>query len=267
MYLSNESAKHMTEVHKDLSQNIKQLRDMTNRSGESEQSAGVEDKQILSEIRASLSKLVLLAKNITQENSVLKKLYFKSMYQREDSVENPDGGSFGWILGSQVEEDYNDEDSQVVDPANSFRSVSTRSSSNLVDAEDETLSTVQATGLADGPRDIHIQGSIVRRNNPLLVTESAEGDRLSNGSEASNDNVDFETGSGELSLDGISVVTDISDSNAGSASSPHHAYFSHFDAEEVDRRRETSDLFLSFLKNDHGVFSSPVKQDLGNLHY
>ena len=91
MCLSNENAKHMTEVHKDLSQNIKQLRDMTNRSGESEQRAGIADKQILTESRASLSKLVLLAKNITQENSVLKMLYFKSMYQREDSVEDPDG--------------------------------------------------------------------------------------------------------------------------------------------------------------------------------
>jgi energy-coupling factor transporter ATP-binding protein EcfA2 len=258
MYLSNENAKHMTEVHKDLSQNIKQLRDMTNRSGESEQRAGIEDKQILTEIRASLSKLVLLAKNITRENSVLKKLYFKSMYQREDSVEDPDGGSFGWILGSQVEEDCNEEDSQAFDPANSFRSVSTRSSSNLIEAEGKTISTVQSTGIADESRGIHIQGTIVRRNNPLPVSQSAEGDRLINGFEAPN-NENFETGSEELSLDGISVASDASDVeasdlDAGSASNPHHAGFSHFDAEEVERRRETSDLFLSFLRNDHGVF-------------
>jgi hypothetical protein len=258
MYLSNESAKHMTEVHKDLSQNIKQLRDMTNRSRESEQRAGIEDKQILTEIRASLSKLVLLAKNITRENSVLKMLYFKSMYQREDSVEDPDGGSFGWILGSQVEEDCNEEDSQAFDPANSFRSVSTRSSSNLIEAEAETISTVQATGIVDESRGVHIKGTLIRRNNPLPVSQSAEGDRLINGSEAPN-NANFETGSEELSLDGISVVSDASDVeasdlDASSASNPHHADFSHFDAEEVGRRRETSDLFLSFLRNDHGVF-------------
>ena len=259
MYLSNENAKHMTEVHKDLSQNIKQLRDVTNRPGESEQRAGIEDKQILTEIRASLSKLVLLAKSITRENSVLKMLYFKSMYQREDSVEDPEGGSFGWILGSQVEEDCNEEDSQVVDPAKSFRSVSTRSSSNLIEAEDGTVSTVQATGIADVSRGVHIQGTIVRRNNPLPVSESAEGDRLSSGSEAPNNNENFETGSEELSLDGISVVGDASDLeasdlDASSASNSQHAGFSRFDAEEVERRRETSDLFLSFLRNDHGVF-------------
>jgi hypothetical protein len=259
IYLSNESAKHMTEVHKDLSQNIKQLRDMTNRSGESEQRAGIEDKQILTEIRASLSKLVLLAKNITRENSVLKMLYFKSMHQREDSVEDPDGGSFGWILESQVEEDCSEEDSQVVDSANSFRSVSTRSSSNLIEAEDETVSNVQSSGVADRSRGVHAQDSIIGRNNPLLVGEAAEGDRLSNGSEASNSNADFETGSGELSLDGISVASDASDVeasdlDAGSVSNSQHAGFSHFDAKEVERRRETSDLFLSFLRNDHGVF-------------
>jgi energy-coupling factor transporter ATP-binding protein EcfA2 len=259
MYLSNENAKHMTEVHKDLSQNIKQLRDMTNPSGESEQRAGIEDKQILTEIRASLSKLVLLAKNITRENSILKMLYFKSMHQRGDSVEDPDSGSFGWILESKVEENCNEEDSQVVDPAKSFRSVSTRSSSNLIEAEDETVSTVQAIGIADESRGVHIQGTIVRRNNPLPVRKSAEGDRLSNGSEAPNNNENFETGSEGLSLDGISVVSDASDVeasdlNAGGASNPHHAGFSRFDAEEVERRRETSDLFLSFLRNDHGVF-------------
>jgi hypothetical protein len=244
----------MTEVHKDLSQNIKQLRGMTNRSGESEQRAGIEDKQILTEIRASLSKLVLLAKNITRENSVLKMLYFKSMYQREDSVEDPDGGSFGWILESQVEEDCSEEDSQVVDPANSFRSVSTRSPNNLIEAEDETVSNVQSSGISDRSRGVHTLGSIIGRNNPLLVGEAAEGDRLSNGSKASNSNTDFETGSGELSLDGISVVADSSDLDAGSASNPQHAGFSDFDAQELERRRETSDLFLSFLRNDHGEF-------------
>ncbi|KAH6694283.1 hypothetical protein BKA61DRAFT_662945 [Leptodontidium sp. MPI-SDFR-AT-0119] len=259
MHLANESAKHMTEVHKDLSQNIKQLRDMTSRSGESERRAGIEDKQILTEVRVSLSKLVLLTKNITRENSVLKRLYFQSMYQREDSVEDPDGGSFGWILGSRAEQDCNEEGSQIFDSASSFRSVSTRSSSNLIEAENEAVSTVQAAGTADEPRGVHIQSSVVGRSNPLLGSESAEGGGLSNEYEASNNNEDFEAGSGELIEDAISVVTDASDVEASDlgasiASDADHAGVSYYDSEEVERRRETSELFLSFLRNDHGVF-------------
>lgn len=96
--------------------------------------------------------------------------------------------------------------------------------------------------------------------------------RFSNGSEASNNDEEFEASRGKLSLDDISVVTDavdveVSDSSTGSASNSHHSGSSHFDAEEVERRRKTSDLFLSFLRNDHGVVSLLVEQDLGNLHY
>lgn len=135
VYLSNESANNMAEIHKDLSHNITQLRDMTKGSAILQLRNSIEDKEVLTEIRMALSKLFLLAKNITLENAVLKVLYFKSMYQRQDSISDPDGGSFRWILEPQVERDFSDQDSRSSGSVRSFHSTSTGSFHSLVEGD------------------------------------------------------------------------------------------------------------------------------------
>jgi predicted HAD superfamily Cof-like phosphohydrolase len=92
---SSESAKNITEAHKDLAQQIKQLQDLVKCSTGSEHKPTVEDNQILTEFRISLSKLAKISNTISPENLRLKRLYFDSMHRREDSVEDPQGGSFG----------------------------------------------------------------------------------------------------------------------------------------------------------------------------
>ncbi|KAI9786501.1 MAG: hypothetical protein M1839_006961 [Geoglossum umbratile] len=198
LHLSSQSASHMAKVHKDLAERIGQLRGTGNCSTGSEGNTSAEDNRILAEIRISLSELVIMANTISRENFFLGKLYFKSINQRENSVENPEGGSFEWMLERHAGEKEKLQNTKgLLWRERSFRSNTTRRSSDLIGTEDEGVPVMQDMG--NDSAEVHIQDSIV-------------------------------------------------------ATSPYGTSKFYLDAEEVERRRHTSESFISFLRNDHGVF-------------
>lgn len=60
------------------------------------------EHESMKDIRLGLSKLLSQARSIKQENYILCRLYFDSMYKREDTVADAESGTFTWI----VEEDH-----------------------------------------------------------------------------------------------------------------------------------------------------------------
>lgn len=222
----------MTEVHEDLARRIAQLQDTKNTPAESKLQPSTENTEHLTEIRNSLSKLVVMANTIPRQNILLKKLYFESMHQREDSVEDPQAGSFRWMLGLGDEEDHIRLDSEALrridrfNSSGSLSSIGTEDGSNYasLDVKQDSMVMTEHSGdgIINGTNDLSIQNKV---DDQISMGSARAGHRYSSGE----DDIESTSGSYEMS----------------------HASF---DEEEVERRRQTSESFMSFLRNDHGVF-------------
>jgi hypothetical protein len=95
---------------------------------------GVEQIKSLTEIRFSLSKLQLMTKSMSQENRILRRLYFESMYAREDAIAEAASGTFGWIL-----EERDDNSSEAVKYCSSeSEDAASEGKSSIHREEDET---------------------------------------------------------------------------------------------------------------------------------
>jgi hypothetical protein len=57
----------------------------------------------LAEIRFSLTRLQVMTKSMPRETRVLSRLYFESMYAREDIIVDAESGTFGWIVEGGLE--------------------------------------------------------------------------------------------------------------------------------------------------------------------
>lgn len=62
----------------------------------------------LAELGTSLSKFQAVATSISRQNELLKRLAFKSMYSRENNIDNAESGTFAWM----VDEEYQSADDQ-----------------------------------------------------------------------------------------------------------------------------------------------------------
>jgi hypothetical protein len=256
--LSSESAKNITEVHKDLAQQIKQLQDMVKCSTGSEHKPTGEDNQILTEIRISLSKLAKISNSISRENLCLKRLYFDSMHRREDSVEDPQGGSFGWMLEGPEDEDESENEEEplvYLQQARSLYSTSSISSSDSTETDHDN--DLASQGVANGLHKVHIQNCIVVTNysSSPSAAQSDSGDEENRILDL-HDTFDHDENSEESDFEvyPASDIEDILDSDSINTSSLHSPKLAKIDAEELKRRFEISKSFISFLRKDHGVF-------------
>ena len=85
--LSTESAKRFAYLRRELEQAVWELREKSNKNVVgTNHNDEAEHVKSLSEIRFSLVRLQLMAKSISRENCILRRLYFDSMYARESCV-------------------------------------------------------------------------------------------------------------------------------------------------------------------------------------
>jgi len=217
-----------------------------------------EDNQILTEIRISLSKLAKISNSISRENLCLKRLYFDSMHRREDSVEDPQGGSFGWMLEGPEDEDESENEEEplvYLQQARSLYSTSSISSSDSTETDHDN--DLASQGVANGLHKVHIQNCIVVTNysSSPSAAQSDSGDEENRILDL-HDTFDHDENSEESDFEvyPASDIEDILDSDSINTSSLHSPKLAKIDAEELKRRFEISKSFISFLRKDHGVF-------------
>ncbi len=71
----------------------------------------------LGDIRSSLSKIASMAESLPRENQVLRRLYFDSVYSREDMISDAESKTFTWIV---EEGEGDDAPKRICDAAETF---------------------------------------------------------------------------------------------------------------------------------------------------
>lgn len=96
--MSTETASQFTCLRKELGQTVQEFLKKSDENIETNRNNESEQMKSLAEIRNSLSRLYVLANSMSRENRILSRLYFKSMYSREDTIADAESGTFAWIL-------------------------------------------------------------------------------------------------------------------------------------------------------------------------
>lgn len=104
----------------------------------------------LAEIHAGLSTLIskldAIPKMTTPEKSILNRLYFSSIYAREDSIADAEFGTFDWLLRAESENDHEAESSIHEDkaPDAAHEPTEANSASNIqLEGDDQSSKTVE----------------------------------------------------------------------------------------------------------------------------
>ena len=84
------------ELRKELASSVKQLR-----SEPLKTTGDPAVPQLLAELRGIMAKIEIRARALPRENAVLRRLYFDTMYSREDNISMAESGTFKWMLGEQ----------------------------------------------------------------------------------------------------------------------------------------------------------------------
>jgi ABC-type glutathione transport system ATPase component len=168
-----------------------------------------------------MTKIEIRARALPRENAVLRRLYFDTMYSREDNISMAESGTFKWMLGEQ-------------DAASSRSSISgsvaTESQSNSQD-EDEAVDDSR-TDIAE----------------PFSAPDGEENSNQGSPS-ASETEEPFSPPEGERHLSQSSSLASedqVDESSIVQASSLDPS-------PELDMRESVANSFLSFIEHDNGI--------------
>jgi hypothetical protein len=178
--------------------------------------------QLLAELRGIMAKIEIRARALPRENAVLRRLYFDTMYSREDNISMAESGTFKWMLGEQ-------------DSASSRSSISGNAAmDSQLNSEDED------EGVDDSRIDIA---------EPFSAPEGEE--NPNQGSPwASETGEPFSPPEGERYLSQSSSLASkdqVDESSIGPASSLDPS-------PELDMRESVANSFLSFIEHENGIF-------------
>lgn len=169
-----------------------------------------------------MAKIEIRARALPRENAVLRRLYFDTMYSREDTISMAESGTFKWMLGEQ--------------DAASSRS----STSGSVATDSQLNSEDEDEGVDDSRTDIA---------EPFSAPESEENPNQSSPS-APETEEPFPPPEGEQHLSrnpSLASEDQVDESSIVQASSPDPS-------PELDMREIVANSFLSFIEHGNGIF-------------
>ncbi|KAL2449198.1 hypothetical protein ABEF95_016066 [Exophiala dermatitidis] len=181
----------------------------------------------LAEIRSSLAELLKTARDMPSETQVLRRLYFSSMYTREDSVVNASDGTFSWLVEANTESEFGEDVYELDDV-----SLKRRDPSPPPDPE-----TTELGGWSPGQHT-----RVLQSNNPSAGKDGHSG----RGSELSAPTT------ARSSYSGLSTA---------SSNNVNEAAF--WEGWEIWQRNQSRSFFLTWLQSGHGVFHISGKAGSG----
>ncbi|KAM7186766.1 hypothetical protein V8F33_011609 [Rhypophila sp. PSN 637] len=104
--ISGETATRLSLLREDMLKNVKRLLDD---SSTTFISATGMVKDELWELRQSLEPMALKMKTLPRENAILQNIFFSAINLREESIRDPETGTFGWIFEDD-EDDWTDDE-------------------------------------------------------------------------------------------------------------------------------------------------------------
>ncbi|KAJ6112177.1 hypothetical protein N7523_008238 [Penicillium sp. IBT 18751x] len=100
--LSNETTRRLDSLHQDIATLIQAMSLEVPRNGPHKIDKDPEDEPLV-KLGEALSNLQSTTRSISWQNHILSRLIFPSMYRRGDSIEDPENGTFAWMVEGRVE--------------------------------------------------------------------------------------------------------------------------------------------------------------------
>jgi hypothetical protein len=258
--MSTETASQFTSLRKELGQAVQEFLKKSDENIETNRNNESEQVKSLAEIRNSLSRLYVLADSMSRENRILRRLYFKSMYSREDTIANAESGTFAWIL-----ENGDDESSHSVRAmSHSSEDVASESESSIhreeeVNHEPEGTNVGPADSGQENDESSHEEDGLSHKS-----LESSHGQERRAGSENKESihrDEDETSNHNDHSSDRLATVDISDDDDAASVAYPR-------DREEISQsekevREFTRDAFLTWLKSGSQIYHISGKAGSG----
>lgn len=270
------TSKRLEDTREKLGEILAEVKNNNSLDARSERSQA-EQAIILTQICNELKSLKAMSELAVSENSVLERLYFIDLYAREDSVADPSGHTFSWIVGQPTNSSFKSTSSRSTDGQDGISDTSEVSGAGegreveLEDMEHDTNDTLKddieithpidmekplETGDGDFPESVTLLET-PPINRPGSHEDSGETAGVTLGTAATESEVAnvADDVAGQLSLkaasDSIhSTVTQDYDS----ASMKSHVPRTYISPGERSRREELSQELLKFLREDNGTF-------------
>ncbi|CZR70135.1 uncharacterized protein PAC_20036 [Phialocephala subalpina] len=234
--LSSQSAEQISELRKELASSVQQLRAAPLKTADD---AAV--PQLLAELRDIMAKIEIRPRALPKENAVLRRLYFDTMYSREDNISMAESGTFKWMLGEQ-------------DPASSRSSISgSVASDSRSNGEDEDEAVDDSRSEIEDPFSIPKGEENLSQGSPS-DSETEEPFSPPGGEPGSGSGSETEKpfsppeGEGNIRQGSPSASKDqVGESTLVQAPAPGPS-------PELAMRQRAADSFLSFIEHDNGIF-------------
>ena len=258
--MSTETASQFTCLRKELQQAVQEFLKRSDDNVETNRNNESEQMKSLAEIRNSLSRLYLLANSMSRENRILSRLYFKSIYSREDTIANAESGTFTWIL-----ENGDDEPSRSVRAMSHSSEDVAGESESSIHREEEANSELEGTDV--GPADSSQENNESSDEEDGLGHESPElshrKERRAGGEnkESIHRDEDETSNHDDHSSDRMATVDTSDDDDTASVAYPRDK--GEISQSEKEVREFTRDAFLTWLKSGSQIYHISGKAGSG----
>ena len=258
--MSTETASQFTCLRKELEQAVQEFLKRSDDNVETNRNNESEQMKSLAEIRNSLSRLYVLANSMSRENRILSRLYFKSIYSREDTIANAESGTFTWIL-----ENGDDEPSRSVRAMSHSSEDVAGESESSIHREEEANSELEGTDV--GPADSSQENNESSDEEDGLGHESPElshrEERRAGGEnkESIHRDEDETSNHDDHSSDRKATVDTFDDDDAASVADSRDR--EEISQSEKEMREFTRDAFLTWLKSGSQIYHISGKAGSG----